>query len=107
MTAQEAYKILHPDTSRDAIWKVEYYAGFNGKEAGVKAVEDACIVACEALEKQIPKVATNIETHYIPESYETDYVTGNCPSCGASFADGDFDDFYCYKCGQLVSWDDE
>ena len=65
------------------------------------------LIGISAIKKQIPKVATNIETHYIPESYETDYVTGNCPSCGASFADGDFDDFYCYKCGQLVSWDDE
>ena len=70
-------------------------------------VPNYVFVKKEALEKQIPKVATNIETHYIPESYETDYVTGNCPSCGVSFAGGDFDDFYCHKCGQLVSWDDE
>ena len=92
MTAQEAIKRFKPIIDN---------------EAYTDSYQDACKMAIEALEKQIPKVATNIETHYIPESYETDYVTGNCPSCGASFADGDFDDFYCNKCGQLVSWDDE
>lgn len=53
MTAQEAHKILHPDTSRDEIMKIEYYAGFRAEEAGLKAVQEACLVACEALEKQI------------------------------------------------------
>ena len=55
LTPKEAIKILHPDTSRDALWKIEYYAGFNAEKARLKAVEDACVVACEALEKQIPK----------------------------------------------------
>ena len=52
MTAQEAFKILHPDTTVEAIAEIKYYAGFKGREAGIKAVEDACVVACEALEKQ-------------------------------------------------------
>lgn len=50
MTYEEAKKILHPDTTRAALDEIEYYAGFNGKEARIKAVEKACLVACEALE---------------------------------------------------------
>ena len=91
-------------TAQEAIKRLQYERPAREYHSNLNEVFD---MAIEALEKQIPKVATNIETHYIPESYETDYVTGNCPSCGASFADGDFDDFYCHKCGQLVSWDDE
>lgn len=61
MTAQEAHKILHPDTSRDEIMKIEYYAGFRAEEAGLKAVQEACLVACEALEKQIQKKFPSME----------------------------------------------
>ncbi len=51
MTYEEAKRILHPDTTIDALTEIEYYAGFNGKEARLKAVDEACVVACEALEK--------------------------------------------------------
>ena len=55
MTYEEAMKILHPNTTFTALAEVEYYGGFNGQEAKIKAVEEACLLACEALEKQIPK----------------------------------------------------
>ena len=51
MTYEEAIRILHPDTTIAAIAEYEYYGGFHGKEAGIKAVEDACVVACEAMQK--------------------------------------------------------
>ena len=51
MTLGEAKRILHPDTTLLALAEIEYYAGFNGQEAKLKAVEEACIVACEAIEK--------------------------------------------------------
>ena len=54
MTYEEAMKILHPDTTFTALAEVEYYGGFNGQEAKIKAVEEACLLACKALEKQIP-----------------------------------------------------
>lgn len=69
MTEQEAIKILHPDTTSTAIAEIEYYAGFKGREATIKAVEDACVVACEALEKQIP---------YKPQVYEDKYYGCKC-----------------------------
>lgn len=53
MNAKEAIRILHPDTTREALAEYEYYGGFNGKQAMIKAVEDASLLACEALEKQI------------------------------------------------------
>ena len=54
MNAKEAIRILHPDTTREALAEYEYYGGFNGKQAMIKA-EDASLLACEALEKQIAK----------------------------------------------------
>ncbi len=51
MTYEEAKRILHPDTTFDALAEIEYYAGFTGKEAKLKAVDEACIIACEALDK--------------------------------------------------------
>ena len=51
MTIEQAIEILHPDTSQKALWDIEYYAGFNGREATLKACTDACIVACEELNK--------------------------------------------------------
>lgn len=49
MTKEEAIRILDPATSRDALWEIEYYAGFRGKEAKIAAVEEACRMAVEAL----------------------------------------------------------
>lgn len=51
MTYEEAIKILHPDTTASAIAEYEYYGGFHSREAGKKAVEDACMVACEAMHR--------------------------------------------------------
>lgn len=51
MTAKEAIRLLDPETTRDALWEIEYYGGFNGKEAQIKAIEDACVLAVEALRK--------------------------------------------------------
>ena len=44
MTLAEAKKILHPDTSREAL--IIY-----SRERGIAVVEEACRVACEAIEK--------------------------------------------------------
>ena len=49
MTAKEAHTILHPDTSAASIWEIKMDVS---DEAAAKAVEEACVVACGALEKQ-------------------------------------------------------
>ena len=51
MTYEQAKKILHPDTTLETLAEIEYYAGFNGEEAKRKAVDEACLVACESLDK--------------------------------------------------------
>lgn len=50
MTYEEAKQILDPQTSADAISKIEYYNGFNGKAAKIQAINEACILACEAMD---------------------------------------------------------
>ena len=92
MTNEEAMKILHPDTTLTALAEVEYYGGFNGQEAKIKAVEEACLLACEALEKQIPK-----------KPY-WEYGVWHCKSCGL---DVFRDDFFCPICGQEIDWEDD
>ena len=100
MKIEEAIKILHPDTTAEVIRKIEYYGGFRGKEKAIEAVNEASIVACEALEKQIPKKpklvtrANGIIKFYpcpccsTPEEYTLVYPRQN----------------YCPKCGQAIDW---
>ena len=99
LTPKEAIKILHPDTSRDALWKIEYYAGFNAEKARLKAVEDACVVACEALEKQIPKKPVFKES---TDKHEDGCWT--CPVCGGTVGVYDLRDNWCSDCGMKIDW---
>ena len=52
MTREEAIRILDPDTTGEALAEIEYYNGFNYKNAAVQAVSDACILAASALREQ-------------------------------------------------------
>ena len=98
MTYEEAMKILHPDTMSTALAEVEYYGGFNGKEAKIKAVEEACLLACEALEKQIPKKPRETRCALM------------CARCGHKITEKGckkLDRNYCKKCGQAIDWEDD
>lgn len=100
MTLQEAHEILHPDTSIKAMCKIGYYAGFREKEAQLEAVEEACLIACEALEKHFPKKVNNYE--------KACDIYGDCPSCGESYSFASGDEFnYCPECGQRLDWGEE
>ena len=99
LTPKEAIKILRPDTSRDALWKIEYYAGFNAEKARLKAVEDACVVACEALEKQIPKKPVFVE--YTDKHEDGGWV---CPVCGGTVGVYVLRDNWCSDCGMKIDW---
>ena len=48
MTIEEAKRILHPNTSREAIAEIDYHNGFN-REKGVETVMEACRVACSVM----------------------------------------------------------
>lgn len=97
MTAKEAHAILHPDTSAASIWEIKMDVS---NEAAMKAVEDACVVACEALEKQIPKKPLKaydeqVEQHWL-----------SCPMCykGLCWEHG-FKPKHCSECGQAILWE--
>lgn len=68
MEIEKAIEILHPDTTFKAITEIEYYGGFKGKEKAMEAINEACVVACECMEKQIAKKPkekkTTEKTHY-------------------------------------------
>lgn len=53
MTYKEARRILHPDTTAEAIAEYRYYGGFSEHDAGLEVVNQACLLACEALDKLI------------------------------------------------------
>ena len=96
MTHEEAMKILHPNTTLTALAEVEYYGGFNGQEAKIKAVEEACLLACEALEKQIPKKPRETRCALM------------CSSCGHKITEKGckkLNRLYCKKCGQAIDWE--
>lgn len=91
MTAAEAKRIIHPDTTAEALAEIK------GKDAKVAAVDDACLVACAALDKQIPKKPTNLRGF---GKYST--VIGTCPICGG----GNNSEYpYCSDCGQALDWE--
>ena len=94
MNIEEAIKILHPDTTYRALF------GIDGKEA-IKLVEEACILACKCMEKQIPK-------NWIAEYMGDGDFAWKCPSCNDVFIliDGTPQDNnynYCPNCGQAMA----
>ena len=99
MTAKEAHAILHPDTTAASIWEIKMDVS---NEAAMKAVEDACVVACEALEKQIPK-KPDLEGDGYADGHLV-YDTWICPCCEKHY-EVDYDDYdYCPNCGQAIDW---
>lgn len=90
MTNEEAIELLHPSTTKEAIRKIEE----NGGDA-IKAIEEACVIACEALEKQVPVEVETIEG----DEYHCSSV--HCPRCGNMKS---FGDKYCVNCGQKLKW---
>ena len=98
LTAEEAIKLLHPATTAEALAEIECYGGFNGKQAKVEAVNTACLVACEALEKQIPQKPRETRCALM------------CARCGHKITEKGCKKLYrnyCKKCGQRISWEDE
>ena len=65
MTFEEAKRILHPDTTSEAFKEL----ALDGVDA-IKACEQACLVACEAIDKVIAGQWISVENR-LPELYET------------------------------------
>ena len=107
MTIKEAIMLLNPKTTASALAEIEYYNGFSGKEACIEAIEDACRLAIEALEKQVPKsIYEHMETRLNPEVRRDKF---RCSVCGfiKEFTDGHTAQYkYCPQCGQAIDWED-
>ena len=101
MTIEEAIKLLHPDTTGEGIMELEYYGGFEAKEKVIKAIEEACILACEALEKQIPKKPYDVDERKLNSFYYLDF---RCPSCNKAIVGQRYRPNYCKHCGQALNW---
>ena len=96
MTIEKAISIVHPDTAPYVLAEIECYHGFSGHEASNKALDDARLIACAAMEKQMPKkpvVENGVEV---------------CPSCYSDYIMDDYGMIYnhCVDCGQALDWSD-
>ncbi len=49
LSISDAIQILDPETTSDALYEIEYYGGFAGKERAVEAVNRACEMACNIM----------------------------------------------------------
>ena len=111
MTIKEAIMLLNPKTTASALAEIEYYNGFSGKEACIEAIEDACRLAIEALEKQVPKRTTYIHlntryTHWGRVRHDQ----FECCNCGLTkeFVDGHASQYkFCPQCGLEIDWSEE
>lgn len=53
MTLEQAIAILEPKTSRAALYEYQYYGGFSGEEAKIKACEEACRIAAAVMRREV------------------------------------------------------
>lgn len=100
MTYEAAKRILHPDTTLEALAEIEFLGGFKGKEKSQDAVDEACLMACEALDKQIPQRPINLSNATL-DAYCAIF---RCPRCEGRLkmkSKGS----YCDKCGQAIDWE--
>ena len=99
MTYKEAKRILHPDTTREALAEIE----FKGKEKSQEAVDEACLMACEALDKQIPEPPVVLNQkgskHFYCVVCEMRLVSEiNVELCAGRKTR------FCPNCGQALNW---
>lgn len=104
MNREEAIRLLDPKTTRETLAEIEYYGGFSGDVACVAAIEDACMLAIEALEKQTTKykhIGTRL-TYWGKYKY-----IFKCEICGLTkeFTDNHTAQYkYCPSCGREINW---
>ena len=108
MNRDEAIKLLDPKTTKEALAEIEYYCGFSGDAACVAAIEDACMLAVEALKRQIPM---DVSRHTIYDEYQQEWKRIRvCPVCEVNTpVSRDLESWegWCPDCGQRLNWRDE
>lgn len=109
MSIEQAIRILHPDTTGDALAEIEYYGGFHGRKACIDAINDASLVACEAMEKQIPKKPVYKDEPCVYPDRTEMIKCLHCPDCGEllNYRYTTKKLPFCAKCGQRLDWGNE
>lgn len=102
MKVENAIEILHPSTTMDALTQIEYFAGFNGKQAKVRAVEEACLIACDSLKRD--KAVRPIHVRYKIKSTGRNIHHMYCGVCGKYNQRVASGDKYCRECGTKIDW---
>lgn len=100
MTYEEARRILHPDTIMEALAEIEYYGGFNGEKTIFDAIREACLVACEALDRNIAVDICVNSGEYVTDRYF-------CPRCSKKQKQSRKNmkkGCFCERCGQKLSF---
>lgn len=106
MTIKEAIMLLNPKTTASALAEIEYYNGFSGKEACIEAIEDACRLAIEALEKQATTQATSEwipVSERLPEGENEVLVTVSGKLNNITFDNAIEIGFYCVIDGWIIN----
>lgn len=98
MDLQEAIRLIHPDTSREEIWKHKEYGN---KEKMIDVIEKACEMVCDAAGRQIAREVKEFEWYE-----DEQYVVWVCPVCGTSHTSG-YEANYCSECGKALEWKHE
>lgn len=104
MKIEDAIRILHPETTRNEIEQIE-----SERKDPFKAVEEACIIACDAMKRNIPKPVV------VTELRKTEWGSRyRCPECEAELVKVEFmrtdgsepknKVSYCWHCGQAIDW---
>ena len=122
MDYQKAIEILHPDTTAKKLAEIEYFGGFSGREKKIEAVNEACIVACEAMKElqqykalgTLEEVIAAVERHNPkPPNWHINPVMEDgklpvCPTCNKIMVRteilGRTIDEHCVTCGQAIDW---
>ncbi len=85
-------------TPKEALKRIEQHIEVHSKkEPFAHYINEALMIAVNALEKQIPKEPKIVKVHDI-----SNYKYGDC-ECGEHICD---DEKYCSNCGQAIDWGD-
>lgn len=99
MTREEVARILHPDTSRDALRPYDY-----DPERRIHVVEEACRLAAEVLR---PLGRDRIERATWIDTTDNDCPMYKCSACGARATKEPYEyenpRLFCYRCGRPMT----
>lgn len=107
MDYKEDIEILHPNTTAKKLIEIEYYNGFSGKAACIEAINEASILACDAMEKlqQITeKTVKPMHVRYRIKSTGRMHHTIYCGKCGEFGQRVSMGDNFCRHCGTPIDW---